>query len=235
MQGRVLGVLPRQAPQPHRVGANHPWAAGAGQPWIRHGSPSCVTISPASSESSGGRCYCTDMNCPGALPHVFLLSANPPMGGVVTADVKMSEIAEVELTHRRKVASSADTVRRCFRQIAEGGRSERDLRDERGGPFRPGDRRGTGHRPEHGARVSLSLQGVIGWPLLGVWNRQLPAPGCEDGLQRDLAPGVSDALAGLNPRGGVPARRGGTGLCGLLRRPAFAGPGTETDKSGSLQ
>ena len=51
----------------------------------------------------------------------------------VTADVKMGEIAEVELTHHRMVASSADTVRRCFRRIAEGGRSERDLRDERSG------------------------------------------------------------------------------------------------------
>ena len=42
----------------------------------------------------------------------------------MTADVKMSEIAEVELTHSRIVASSADTVRRCFREISEGGRSE---------------------------------------------------------------------------------------------------------------
>ena len=42
----------------------------------------------------------------------------------MTADVKMSEIAEVELTHPRIVASSADTVRRCFREISEGGRSE---------------------------------------------------------------------------------------------------------------
>ena len=50
----------------------------------------------------------------------------------------MSETAEVELTHRRIVASSADTVRRCFRQIAEGGRSERDLGDERSGLFHRG-------------------------------------------------------------------------------------------------
>ena len=66
----------------------------------------------------------------------------------------MSEIAEVELTHPRMVASSAHTLRRCFKQIAEGGRSERDPRDERGGPLDPGDRRRTGHRPEHGAPVS---------------------------------------------------------------------------------
>ena len=39
--------------------------------------------------------------------------------GVVTADVKMSEIPEVELTHPRIVASFADTVRRCFGKIAE--------------------------------------------------------------------------------------------------------------------
>ena len=55
----------------------------------------------------------------------------------VTADVKMSQIAEVELTHHRIVASSADTVRRCFRQIDEGGRSERNIRDERSGSFHP--------------------------------------------------------------------------------------------------
>ena len=72
----------------------------------------------------------------------------------VTADVKMSEIAEVELTHHRIVASSADTVRRCFREIAEGGRDERNIGDERSGTFHQGDRRGTGHRPEHGAPVS---------------------------------------------------------------------------------
>ena len=72
----------------------------------------------------------------------------------VTADVKMGEIAEVELTHHRIVASSVDTVRRCFRQIAEGGRSERNIRDERSGSFHPWDRLRTGHRPEHGAPVS---------------------------------------------------------------------------------
>ena len=33
------------------------------------------------------------------------------------------------------VASSAGTLRRCVKHIAEGGRSERDLRDEGGGPF----------------------------------------------------------------------------------------------------
>ena len=72
---------------------------------------------------------------------------------LVNANVIMSEIAEVGLTHPRIVASSADTVRRCFREIAEGGRSERNIRDERSGTFHQGDRRGTGHRPEHGAPV----------------------------------------------------------------------------------
>jgi hypothetical protein len=38
----------------------------------------------------------------------------------VNADGEMSEIAEVELTRHRVVASSADTVRRCFRQILAG-------------------------------------------------------------------------------------------------------------------
>ena len=41
-------------------------------------------------------------------------------GQFVTADITMSEIADVELTHYRIVASYADTVRRCFREIHVG-------------------------------------------------------------------------------------------------------------------
>ena len=50
----------------------------------------------------------------------------------------MGESSKMELTHPVMVASSAGTLRRCIKHIAEGGRSERDLRDERGGPFSPG-------------------------------------------------------------------------------------------------
>ena len=58
-------------------------------------------------------------------------------GNIVSADGKMSEIAEMELTHRGS-ASSTEKPWRCKRDVAKGGRRERDLRDERGGPFRPG-------------------------------------------------------------------------------------------------
>jgi len=46
----------------------------------------------------------------------------------VIADIKMSLIAEMELTHREARASSVDTLRRCLGNIAKGGSSERDLR-----------------------------------------------------------------------------------------------------------
>ena len=52
--------------------------------------------------------------------------------------LKMGKSSKMELTHPVMVASSAGTLRRCIKHIAEGGRSERDLRDERGGPFSPG-------------------------------------------------------------------------------------------------
>ena len=41
-------------------------------------------------------------------------------GQCVIADVKMNENADVELNHHSIVASSADTVRRCFRQCHVG-------------------------------------------------------------------------------------------------------------------
>ena len=71
----------------------------------------------------------------------------------VTADEKMSENAGIELTHRTVQASFTRISWRCLRDFAEGGTSERDLRDERSGPFHPGDRRGLGHSLEHGSPV----------------------------------------------------------------------------------
>ena len=72
----------------------------------------------------------------------------------VIADEKISEIAGVELTHLIAGASFTKSSWRCSTGFAEGGRSERDLRDERGGLFHTWDRRGTGHRPKHGPAVS---------------------------------------------------------------------------------
>ena len=65
----------------------------------------------------------------------------------------MCKIAEMELTHPMAMASSADTLRRCFKQRANGGNDERDLRAERSGVFDPGDRPGVGHIAQHGASV----------------------------------------------------------------------------------
>ena len=44
---------------------------------------------------------------------------------VGAAEAKLSEIAAIESTHHRIVASYACTVRRCFGYIAEGRRRER--------------------------------------------------------------------------------------------------------------
>ena len=71
----------------------------------------------------------------------------------VSADGKMSEIAEMKLTHQGG-ASSTEKPWRCERDVAKGGRRERDLRDERGGPFGAGDCPRVGYRSEHGAAVS---------------------------------------------------------------------------------
>ena len=75
-----------------------------------------------------------------------------PAAGV-TADAKMSENAGNELTHRIAQASFTKISWRCWRHFAKGGTSERDLRNERGGTLHPGDRRGSGRRPEHGSAV----------------------------------------------------------------------------------
>ena len=58
----------------------------------------------------------------GTVASVSLRRRCPSWNGepTVNADGEMSEIAEVELTRHRVVASSADTVRRCFRQILAG-------------------------------------------------------------------------------------------------------------------
>ena len=65
---------------------------------------------------------------------------------------------------------------------------------------------------------------------MGGWERQLLAPGPWGWASARLGPGRVLRRCRLNP--GVPARRGDTGFCGLLRRSLFAWPGTETGKSG---
>ena len=65
----------------------------------------------------------------------------------------------MELTHRMAVASSADSSRTCRRDLASGGDYERDIRDERRGPFDPGECSGTGHTPQHGAPVTEVASG----------------------------------------------------------------------------
>ena len=58
----------------------------------------------------------------GTVASVSLRRRCPSWNGepTVNAGGEMGEIAEVELTRHRVVASSADTVRRCFRQILAG-------------------------------------------------------------------------------------------------------------------
>ena len=72
----------------------------------------------------------------------------------VIADEKMSEIAGVELVHLMVEASFTKSSWRCPTDFAEGGRSERDLRNERGGSHHTGYRRGTAHCKEHASPVS---------------------------------------------------------------------------------
>ena len=71
----------------------------------------------------------------------------------VSSNLKMGESSKMELTHPKVAASSAGALRRCVKHIAEGGRSERDPRDERSGPFDPGDCPGAGRVPQHGTPV----------------------------------------------------------------------------------
>ena len=115
----------------------------------------------------------------------------------VTADIKVCKIAEMELTHPMAMASSADSLRRCFRQRAKGGSSERDLRTERRGPFDPGDRPGVGRVTQYGEEIpevagghateTAQTTGVQAGPVHRVHR---PADGRRAGKLRGAAPGV---------------------------------------------
>ena len=73
--------------------------------------------------------------------------------GCVSANVKMGEIARMELTHLRERASSTETPWRWCKEIVKGGNSERDIRNERVGLFHSGYSQGIGHCPEYGTAV----------------------------------------------------------------------------------
>ena len=109
-----------------------------------------ISIPPGCPFVGLGRCQARngyDVNGAESLGRLSKLS------GLVSSKLRMGESSKIELTHPMIMASSAGTLRRCVKHIAEGGRSERDLRDERGGPFDPGNCPGAGRVPQHGAPV----------------------------------------------------------------------------------
>ena len=99
----------------------------------------------------------------------------------------MSEIAGVELAHLMAEASFTKSSWRCPTDFAEGGTSERDLRNERGGSHHTGYRRGTAHRKGHGSPVSeitrcheaqvSAAAGIQPFDKL----RRIPTPGASTG------------------------------------------------------
>ena len=82
--------------------------------------------------------------------------------------------------------------------------------------------------PYRRMETSLLSQGVVGWPLVSGWERQLLAPGPWGWASARLGPG--HVRLGSASR----ARHGYTGLSGRLWRASFAGPGTEAGRSSSL-
>ena len=89
----------------------------------------------------------------------------------------MSEIAEMKLTHQGG-ASSTEKPWRCERDVAKGGRRERDLRDERCGPFGPGDCPRAGYRTEHGALACEPKYGGYGLVHRSLSTTRGLAPRC---------------------------------------------------------
>ncbi len=132
----------------------------------------------------------------------------------VIADEKMSEIAGVELVHLMVEASFTKSSWRCPTDFAEGGRSERDLRNERGGSHHTGYRRGTAHCKEHASPVSeitrcheaqaAAAAGIQPFDKL----RRIPTPGTSTGGCRGTG----------KLRGAAPGAQG-PGLCRRLFHP----------------
>ena len=95
----------------------------------------------AQAPQTGSRLY-LGIDVSGSMGHdgvAGVPNLTPRMAAAVTADEKLSENAEMVLTHPIAGASFTKSSWRCS-HFAEGGTSERDLRDERGGPFHQGDR-----------------------------------------------------------------------------------------------
>ena len=67
--------------------------------------------------------------------------------------------AEKGLTHLKDRALFTELSWRCLLHIAEGGTSERDLREKRRGPFHPRDRGRFGHCQEYGSPVPPPARG----------------------------------------------------------------------------
>ena len=79
----------------------------------------------------------------------------------VSANVKMSEIARMELTHLRERASSTETPWRWCKEIVKGGNSERDIRNERVGLFHSGYSQGIVHCPNTVRRYLKDPEAVM--------------------------------------------------------------------------
>ena len=166
----------------------------------------------------------------------------------VSANVKMSGIAGMALTHRTARASFTKSSWRCSTHFAEGGTSERDLREERGGPFHPGDRRGPGECQERGPPVpelsgshEAEAKATAEFQAGPLHRVRRPAPRRRVGELRGAAPGTEEpgvrrrllhpevlrvAQATSSAAGSYDAVRdcpwgtgpGGLGLAGLPRR-----------------
>ena len=115
----------------------------------RHGeTPAWLTDSPVwqavRDQTAGGQLYLHQAMGLELLGqgHNLVISTGTASG--VTSNIKMCKSSKLELTRPIVMASSADTLRRCIRQIAKGGTRERDLRDARRWPFDPGDCQGAG-------------------------------------------------------------------------------------------
>ena len=148
----------------------------------------------------------------------------------------MGGSSKMELTHPVMVASSAGTLRRCVKHIAEGGRSERDLRDERGGPFDPGIAqeldvsRNTVRRylkPPEAMRPKARPPGIS----TGVWEKGWRIAGCWIGRSVPWATrAATRRWCSMSPRGGStnsPRRRCASGQ-GRESRPRSTGAACRT-------
>ena len=107
----------------------------------------------------------------------------------VSGKLKMGKSSKMERIHPKVAASSAGTLRRCVKHIAEGGRSERHPRDERSWPFGPGDCPGAGRVPRHGAPVPESPEAMRPRPRPPRGSKLDP---CAEHIDRRMAGGLEN-------------------------------------------